>query len=188
MCEDAPVSKWIGAVQQGENPDAEQGLWEVYFARIQSLAKRKLGDHQDGEDIALSAMKSFFHRARDGQFPDLKDRTELWPLLVQTAIWKIHNLRRHRFAAKRDVRRAISFEWLQENQPTLEVAEQVVEAGNALLESLTDDKLRIVAKLKMDGFTNSEIAERIGRVEKTVEWRLRQIRKQLQAKLENGHD
>ena len=75
-----------------------------------------------------------------------------------------------------------------EHKPTVELADKVMEQGNALLELLTDAKLRSVAILKLEGYTNSEIAEKIGRSIKTVEWRLKQIRKQLLAAMEDSHD
>ena len=88
VSDELPVTKWIGAVKKGDAPTAEQGIWEAYFVRLQALASAKLANYEDGEDVALSAMKSFFRRAQAGQFPKLQDRTELWPLLVQTTIWK----------------------------------------------------------------------------------------------------
>ena len=84
------------------------------------------------------------------------------------------------------MRRAISLEAIQHNEPTKELADTVVEESNALLESLEDEKLRTVAGMKLEGYTNTEIAERIGRSVKTVEWRLKQVRKRLVAALESG--
>jgi len=181
MKEQKPVSRWIDAVKLGPNSVAEQGIWDVYFQRLQALAVAKLRNREDGEDVAISAMNSFFGRVQRGQFPDLNDRTELWPLLVKTAIWKAHNLRRNRFASKRDVRRERSLEWLAENHPTEELAATLIQEGEELLESLTDDRLHSVAVMKLEGLTNTEIAAHIGRSVKTVEWRLRQIRKKLTA-------
>jgi DNA-directed RNA polymerase specialized sigma24 family protein len=43
---------------------------------------------------------------------------------------------------------------------------------------LEDDELRAIARLKLEGFTNPEIAERLGVVERTVERRLNRIRRQ----------
>ena len=188
MNDELPISNWIDAVKGGPNATAEQGLWEAYFSRLQSLARARLRHYEDGEDVAISAMKSFFGRVQQGQFPDLRDRTELWPLLVQTTIWKAHNLRRHQQAGKRDVRKQTSLEWLAENHPTAELADKLVEEGNELLDSLQDEKLRSVAVMKLEGYKNTEIADRIGRHVKTVEWRLKQIRKQLAAMLENGDE
>ena len=192
MSDEQPVTQWIGAVKEGVAPDAEQGLWEEYFQRIVALARVKIGSTpkacEDEEDVAISALKSFFRRVRVGKFPDLNDRTGLWPLLVQTTIWKVNNLKRRHFAQRRDVRRAVSLEWLTENKPTVELADKVIEAGNALLESLSDEKLRSIAGWKLEGHTNAEIAGKIGRSIKTVEWRLKQIRKHLLALMEGDDE
>ena len=191
MSDERPISQWIGKVKEGVDPDAEQGLWEEYFQRLIGLARVQLGAMptacEDEEDVAISALKSFFRRVRIGRFPHLNDRTELWPLLVQTTIWKTRNLKRRHFAQQRDVRKTISLEWLSENKPTVELADKVVNEGNLLLESLADKKLRRVVELKLEGYTNSEIAEEIDRSVKTVEWRLKQVRKQLVVAMEE-HD
>ena len=187
MTEDQPISQWLGAVKEGVDRDAEQGLWEEYFQRLVALARVKLGSIpkacEDDEDVAISAMKSFFRRVRIGQFPNLNDRTELWPLLVQTTIWKVNNFHRRYTTKERDFKKEISADWLKENDPTAELADKVIEEGNALLESLTDEKLRTVAQLRLEGYSNVEIAEETGRSVKTVEWRLQQIRKHLKAQL-----
>jgi DNA-directed RNA polymerase specialized sigma24 family protein len=47
-----------------------------------------------------------------------------------------------------------------------------------LLGLLDDDSLRQIARLKLEGYTNEEIAERLGIVERTVERRLNRIRRQ----------
>lgn len=192
MSDDQPITKWIGALKEGAASNAEQGLWEAYFDRLIRLARSKMREMPttvaDEEDVALSAMNSFFSRIGKGQFPKLGDRTELWPLLVQTTVWKISNLRRGQFAECRDARKAVSLDWLKENSPNAEVAARVIEEGNALLDALTDEKLRSVAALKIEGFTNAEIAEKIDRTEGTVEWRLRQVRKHLQAAIDEEND
>ncbi len=188
--QDAPITKWIRVTKGGGEEAAEQGIWETYFSKLMQLAQKKLRNApptwEDEEDVAISVMRSFFRRHREGQFPDLKDRTELWPLLVTTTIWKANKLRKRQFAGKRDVRRNKSLEVLAENEPTAELAAQVITESQELLAFLKDEKLRSVAALKLEGLTNAEIAREINRSEKTVEWRLRQVRKVFQER--NGQN
>src|SRR5262249_30524229 len=62
------------------------------------------------------------------------------------------------------------------NEPTPAFAAQVAEECTRLLDRLGDAELRKVTLWKMEGYTNDEIAERLGCVERTVERKLRVIR------------
>jgi DNA-directed RNA polymerase specialized sigma24 family protein len=62
------------------------------------------------------------------------------------------------------------------DEPTPEFAAQVAEEFQRLLDQLESAELRAVAIWKMEGFTNGEIAAKLGCVEGTVERRLRVIR------------
>jgi DNA-directed RNA polymerase specialized sigma24 family protein len=61
-------------------------------------------------------------------------------------------------------------------EPTPEFAALVAEECQRRLDSLGDAELRSVALWKMEGYTNDEIAERLGCVPRTVERKLRVIR------------
>jgi len=61
-------------------------------------------------------------------------------------------------------------------EPTAEFAAVVAEGLRGLLDLLADDELRQIALLKLEGWTNEEIASRINRSLPTVERRLRLIR------------
>jgi DNA-directed RNA polymerase specialized sigma24 family protein len=61
-------------------------------------------------------------------------------------------------------------------EPTPELAAQLAEEYHRLLDRLGDDTLRAVAQWKLEGWTNREIAARLGCVEHTVERKIRSIR------------
>jgi DNA-directed RNA polymerase specialized sigma24 family protein len=61
-------------------------------------------------------------------------------------------------------------------EPEPAVAAQVVEEYERLLAGLGDEELRSVAVWKPEGYTNEEIAARLGRAPATVERKLRLIR------------
>ena len=61
--------------------------------------------------------------------------------------------------------------------PTPEFAAQVVDEFRELLRRLGDDSLVSVALAKMEGYTNKQIADRLGCIEQTVERKLRSIRR-----------
>jgi DNA-directed RNA polymerase specialized sigma24 family protein len=88
------------------------------------------------------------------------------------------------WSQKRDQRRATSLHDLLHAEPTTEFLDSVYAEGNQLLESLEDPVLREVAQLRMEGYSNEEIAERIDRSVKTVERKFQLIRKYLQTTLD----
>ncbi len=61
-------------------------------------------------------------------------------------------------------------------EPSPELAAQRTEECQRLLARLPDESLRTVALWKMEGYTNAEIAARLGCVPQTVERKLRAIR------------
>ena len=118
-----------------------------------------------------------------------RDRTELWPLLVKIATSKAANLAKHQRAQKRgsgrvnneaagsDVESALGgLAQLPTKEPTPELVAQIAERCDQLFHALDDDQLRQVAQLKLEGFTNIEIAQKLNMVTRTVDRRLRLIR------------
>ena len=99
------ITVWIKNLSGGDEKAAHL-LWEQYFNRMVRLARRKfdqIGINRraaDEEDIALSAMNSFYKRAADGQFC-LGDRQELWKLLVTITVRKAYAELKRQKAKKR---------------------------------------------------------------------------------------
>jgi RNA polymerase sigma factor (sigma-70 family) len=198
MSNDDSITHWIGQLKTGDDARAaQQELWNHYFHRLVGLARKLLrGTPQrveDEEDVVLGALNSFFRGAEGGRFPDLRDRTDLWPLLVKiTAHKAINQLERHQ-AQKRGggkVRGESVFinggadsdiagiEQIVGTEPTPDFAAAMAEHCQKLLAVLDDDSLRQIARLKLEGYTNEEIAQQMGIVERTVERRLNRIRRQ----------
>lgn len=194
MPENEPVSCWIELVKSGDET-ATAEVWNNFYARLIGLARRKLQGAPrrvaDEEDVVLSAFETFFRRAKEGQFPQLHDRHDLWHLLVKITERKALNQLRHQGRAKRGgggVRGESVFldtgastakkgiDQVPGVEPTAEFAAVVTEGLRGLLDLLADDELRQIALLKLEGWTNEEIANRINRSLPTVERRLRLIR------------
>ena len=191
---EGPVTQWIYQLQAGDRAAAQE-LWNRYFQRLVGLARCKLQGAQrraaDEEDVVLSAFESFFRGAEQGRFPRLDDRDNLWRLLVVITERKAWNLVQHERRQKRgggEVRResglADGEDSLAEagtnefasREPTPEMAAQVADECRRLLELLGDPTLRCVAVWKMEGYTNAEIADKLGCVAVTVERKLQLIR------------
>ena len=179
------ITHWIRLLKAGEAV-AAQKLWECYFAQLVRLARRRLQGlapaASSGEDVALSAFDSFCRGAEQGRFPQLRDRTDLWQLLVLLTARKAIDLVEHERRQKRRPPRggaaaeAPDLEEVIGREPSPEFAAQMAEECQALLARLGDPELHAVAVWKMEGYTNEEIAARLGCVPRTVERKLRVIR------------
>jgi len=188
--EDGSVTCWIDQLKAG-NPAAAQPLWERYFQRLVRLARAKLparprpGLEGDEEDVALSAFESFYQRAERGQFPQLNDRDDLWQLLVVVTVRKaIDQVRREGRLTRGSGRVLVlselagpGLEEVLDPELTPELAVQMAEECRRLYSCLGDDTLRAVARWKMEGHTNAEIAAKLECVPQTVERKLRTIRR-----------
>ena len=98
------VTLWLDRLQEGDS-SAIQGIWDRYFRRLVGLARKKLRGMprrvSDEEDVALSALNSFFQGAEQGRFPQLDDRDNLWRLLVLITARKAYQLRLYQGRQKR---------------------------------------------------------------------------------------
>jgi DNA-directed RNA polymerase specialized sigma24 family protein len=179
-------------IAHGDEEAARQ-IWNRYFERLVGLARAKLkrmqrpGAHQDAEDAALSALKNFCLAARDGRFPLLKNRNDLWWLLVKITARKAHDLADREGRQKRggghEPLGGSVFERLPSPEPTPEDVAIMAEEFQQLLDLLGDETLRQVALWRLEGYTNDEIAGRLGCARRTVANRLELIRKRWQAEV-----
>ena len=98
------VTEWLDQIKLGEE-HAAQLLWQRYLERLLRLASRRLANSPRGaadeEDVVLSAFDSFLRAAKDGRFPRLVDRQDLWQILVMLTDRKAGQQWRHERAAKR---------------------------------------------------------------------------------------
>ena len=187
MAPELSVTRLIGMLKGGDG-EAAQRLWEAYFGRLVALARAKLRGvatrAADEEDVALSAFDSLCRRAEAGRFPRLADRDDLWQLLFVITVRKALNLVRHEGRASRGRGRVFSLSDLPASEvdrllgggPTPELAAQMTEECRRLLDVLGDDTLRSVALWKMEGYTDQEIAGRLGCIRQTVGRKLKLIR------------
>jgi DNA-directed RNA polymerase specialized sigma24 family protein len=188
MASEGSVSRWIDRLKEGDSA-AAQRLWERYFHRLTWLARRRLrtaAPHAgDEEDVALSAFASFCRGAEAGRFPQLEDRDDLWKILVVLTARKASHLLRDAARQKRHGGQAsvdagmdsrALLEQVLSREPTPAFAVEVAEQYQHLLAHLADAGLRRVAGLKMEGFTNDEIARELDCTTRTIERKLRIIR------------
>lgn len=185
----------IQRLKAGHDSQAAQVLWQRYFQRLVALARTRLQSTsrraRDEEDVALSAFDSFFRGLDKGRFPQLDDKDDLWQILALLTERKAINQFRRERAAKRgggDVRGDSAFgkapsadqaglDEITDPEPTPEMAAMFTEECRRLFHALDDPELGVVALLKMEGFTNEEIARSLDRVPRSIERKLQTIRK-----------
>jgi DNA-directed RNA polymerase specialized sigma24 family protein len=192
--EERSVTEWIGDLKAGDDGEAARHLWERYFTRLAHLAHAHLRatprGPADGEDVALSAFESFFRGAAAGRFPRLDDREDLWKLLTTIVARKAANQRRREHQKKRGGGRVVAGADLAADpaggdplaqiacgEPTPEFAAFVADEVRRRFDSLADESRRIVARLRMEGYANDEIAEALDISLRSVERKLELIRK-----------
>jgi DNA-directed RNA polymerase specialized sigma24 family protein len=171
---------------------ATRELWDRYFRRLVGLAAKGLPHNarrdSEEEDVALSAFQNFCERAARDEFPQLSDRDDLWRLLAVITLRKVVSAVRRRSCVKRgggvvvgesaelDGPDAEGLSLFLGRDPSPELAAQVAEDYERLMEALGDETLKVVALMKMEGHSSGEIAGRLGVASRTVVRKLRLIR------------
>jgi DNA-directed RNA polymerase specialized sigma24 family protein len=169
-------------------------VWGRYFQELLALARNHLSarirSREDEEDVLQSMYKSFCIRQRRGDF-DLANRDELWNLLVRITLRKARNTANRHLQGKRDVRREdvgpmadrsggeparTILDQIDSDGPTPAEAALLNEALERRFQRLKDPCLNQIAVWKLEGYTNSEIAEQLQCTLRTIERKLERIR------------
>jgi len=187
------VTHWVKGVKGGDD-GAAQRLWQRYYHAMVHLARAKLQGasrrQADESDVVVEAFDSFCRDARRGGFPQTTDRQDFWRLMVMyTARKAVDQMRRQRRKVRGEGRvfgesvfgddgQAPGLDQAIGDEPTPEFAVMMAETVRRCLAALPADH-RPVAVMAMEGYTNQEVAERLGSSLSTVERRLRNIRQVL---------
>ena len=196
MSQGEHISHWIDLVKTGDSAAANL-LWHQYYERLVRAVRGRLqgGDRavSDEEDIALSVFESFYDAAEKGRFPDLSDRDDLWRLLLRMAARKVVDKRRHDRRQRRGGdARVHSIDQAGDDseiiavigeEPSPEMALMMREAVEQLFSHLGVGPLSEIAGAKLEGYSNAEIARRLGCSERTIERRLHLIREKCQQEM-----
>ena len=190
---DASVTAWIHQLQTGDALAAQQ-LWDRYSQRLVELARLRLGNSPrrilDEEDVALGVFECLCRGASAGRFQNLRNRDDLWWLLLAITKRKAISQIRYITAKGRGGRRVrgeselgngsdrseFRFEDLVNDQPTPEFLATLKEQHQHLLGALRDDTLRRVAVWRIEGYSVEEIAEKLNVTTRTVTRKLALIR------------
>ncbi len=169
-----------------------QEFCDQYGALLHQLADKHLGEglrrQVDPEDVVQSVCRTFLRRARDGEF-QLEDSESLWRLLCAITLTKVREQTRFHLCQKRGLDQERPLSPLSGDDsgcgfapvaPGPSPAEAVAFADQfqQVLAGFEEEERRLT-ELKLQEFTNDEVAERLGCSERTV----RRILKRVQARL-----
>ena len=172
------VMLWLDDLKQG-NREPVRLMLERYLHRLVALAEKRLHCLPHlvgyGEDVALSALKSLCLGVEKGRFPKLMDSDDLLRLLCVMTTRKSIDLQRKKWADANVADEEVIMEVLS-REPSPDEAGEMVDNVNHLLDQLGDEELKQIAEWKVAGWTNQEIAKKLGCVERSVERKLQRIR------------
>ena len=191
------ITKYFSALKRGES-EAAQLIWEKFFKRLIELARKKLKSSpkrwSDEDDIVQQAFAQFFSQVQQNRFPKLNNRGDLWQILAMLVDRRATDKIRRQvnkksgggkvrgdsaFIGPNDSRGA-GINSFADNEPTADLAAEFVEELAVRLQGLKNDEYRQIALLKLQNYTNKEIADKIRSSVRTVERCLNNIRKNWQ--------
>lgn len=195
------VSYWIAHLKDG-HLDAAQQLWNRYAERLVQVAQHRLKYAPkrlaDEEDVAASVFQSLCRGAVAGRFQNIKDRDDLWWLLLSITRQKAVNHIRRETAQKRGSKQTqgeseidglvssnggFDLDNLVGDDPTPEFLAMLDEQFDRLMTLLRDDNLRTIALMRIEGYTMQEVADSMGTALRTVERKAQLIRSRWQQEL-----
>lgn len=178
------LTRW----REGDEQAAAE-LYQRYADRLLALTRShlspKLAARFDAEDVVQSVCRSFFARARDGQFV-LQQSDGLWQLLVAITLHKLRRQVKHHQAQKRAVSQedrakdvfGLPAEALAQ-EPAPEEAVALADVLEEVMRGCRPVDCRII-EMRLQGHTLEEIAAQTQRSEVTV-WRvLKRVKEQLE--------
>ncbi|WP_197454963.1 ECF-type sigma factor [Stieleria varia] len=183
---DPSVTRWLQELRQGDERAARL-LWDFFRTRMLNLARKQIGQGgaaaYDEEDVALSAFAALCDRVRQGSYEMLGDRVELWQLISVILMNKGRNRARSEARTRRGgrlTRQELSEELLasigcDDSDPALTLSMQ--DECRRLLTMLERHEVQLVALLRVEGYTNEEIAKQLGCTRRSVQRRINLIRK-----------
>lgn len=183
----------IQLVERWRNGDEEAVnlLYQRYVERMVRIVCGQLkgtaiAARLDPEDVVQSAFFSVFRRMRGGEFQFQND-DELWKLLVTIALNKTRSQVTKNLAARRSINRetkgdcfAIDESIIRrvQMQPCISDVLAFRETLDNILKGLAKDDAQVV-QLRLEGYTQEEIAEKLKITDRTVRRKLAAIREKV---------
>ncbi|MFT7639844.1 MAG: RNA polymerase sigma factor (sigma-70 family) [Pirellulaceae bacterium] len=199
MQEKEQWEEWIEGVRAGDS-DAINAFWHQYGAALMRLADQNLQDRLrrrvDPEDVVQSAIRTFLRRVQEGQF-ELDGDDGVWRLICAITLNKARQQARRHLRKKRSLDQEVYLAHSDDssapqaaNLPaeaaTAEDAAILVDLVEQLLSQSQNEHEQQIIALRLQDFTNDEIANQVGCSERTVRRIIGQLRTRLERLL--AHD
>jgi RNA polymerase sigma factor (sigma-70 family) len=191
MSDDEAWPRLIKGLRDGD-PVVVRDFCNQYGEALHRLADKHLAEgirrRVGPEDVVQSACRTFLRRAQGGEF-QLADSESLWAILCAITLTKVREQARFHLRQKRGLNREVPIDsapadkpgWdLVDPNPTPDQAAALAEQLEQVLATLNEEERQLV-DLKLQEFTNDEVAARMGCSERTV----RRILKRVQGHLAN---
>jgi DNA-directed RNA polymerase specialized sigma24 family protein len=132
----------------------------------------------DNEDIASDAFADFFRALKEGKFSSLGNRSEIWKLLATIAVRKSAASYRFEQAQRRGGGQQVySFEELRQQSSAMVSRRKPITDAHIeeLIKSIKDRSLARVARMKINGLENHEIARQLDCSIRRVQYMVKDI-------------
>ena len=173
---------------------AAQSLWNLYHDRLIRLASRRLHGSPRGaadeEDVALIVLDEFFRRAERQKCTTVHNDDDLWRLLVVIVKRRVRNLHRDLGRQKRggghlipepDLMKvdhpSVPLDGFPSKEPPPDMIALWADECRRFFSLLADERLRGVATMRQEGYTDEEIAAKLLCTRRTVQRWLKIVRK-----------
>jgi RNA polymerase sigma-70 factor, ECF subfamily len=192
MAADPSFDDLMTRLRSGEDAAARE-VFVKFARRLVGLARQNLDTRlavkADPEDVVQSAYKSFFVRQQRGDL-EVGSWDGLWGILTIITLRKCADRAAFYRAGKRDVKRELAGGATEDTSPATTLAldrepaphEAVIlaETVESLFRLAVTPDERSILELSLQGFSAGEIADKVGRAERTVRRLRERVRKRLE--------
>jgi RNA polymerase sigma-70 factor (ECF subfamily) len=187
MAKDRSVDSFIRSLREGD-PNVTKEIFDQYVDRLVAMARRRISlrfaGRIDPEDIVQSVFRTFFHRAKQGQF-EFSEEDDVCRMLARITVHKTLRQVAHHQAAKRDAGRdAGSGDDSQDlvvnmlsREPSPDEATQLLDQMEHFLNQLAPEDRRIL-ELRMHGYSTLEISNKLDITDRKIRRRMEYVRDQ----------
>jgi RNA polymerase sigma-70 factor (ECF subfamily) len=183
---DTEDSKALAEQSRNGDKEAARKIVDLYLDRLLALARRYLSIRMarriDPEDIVQSAFRTFFTGLKTGQF-HIAEQDDLCKLLMRITVYKTLRQVGYHQAAKRDPSMEAGntasdqdrVKDLLDRTPPPETAVAFVDQLEHFLSRLQPEE-RLIIELRLQGYTNDEIAQKMGSYDRKIRRIIERIR------------
>jgi len=177
------ITGWLDSVRQG-NDDAAKNIWDRWYERLCARVSPHSGRLRihDNEDIASDAFADFFSALREGKFSSLRNRAEIWKLLATIAVRKsVASYRFERAQRRGGGQHVYSFEEMKQKSSSMTAPRRPITSVivDELIRSISNPMLARVARMKIEGMTNADIANELDCSIRSVQYMVKDLENEI---------